>query len=83
MLTATSGPLLARLRSDTWWQATAEDLIYSLAALTRREIDPRALDTGSGHASTSVGSFAGAILSSTNVFQSWQCGHCHSSSVLR
>ena len=31
-------------------------------------------------ASTSVVSCAGAIRSSTNVFQSWQCGHCHSSS---
>ena len=28
-------------------------------------------------------SFAGAIRSSTNVFQSWQFGHCQSSSVLR
>ena len=26
---------------------------------------------------------AGAIRSSTNVFHSWQCGHCQSSSVLR
>ena len=33
--------------------------------------------------STSVVSCAGAIRSSTNVFQSWQCGHCQSSSVLR
>ena len=28
-------------------------------------------------------SFAGAIRSSMNVFHSWQCGHCQSSSVLR
>jgi hypothetical protein len=28
-------------------------------------------------------SLAGAIRSSTNVFHSWQCGHCQSSSVLR
>jgi len=28
-------------------------------------------------------SFAGAIRSSTNVFHSWHCGHCQSSSVLR
>ena len=28
-------------------------------------------------------SFAGAMRSSTNVFHSWQCGHCQSSSVLR
>ena len=28
-------------------------------------------------------SFAGAMRSSTNVFHSWHCGHCQSSSVLR
>ena len=28
-------------------------------------------------------SLAGAIRSSMNVFHSWQCGHCQSSSVLR
>src|SRR4051812_46169638 len=32
---------------------------------------------------TSAFSLAGAIRSSTNVFHSWQCGHCQSSSVLR
>ncbi len=37
---------------------------------------------GACHIST-VASFAGAIRSSTNEFHSWQCGHCHSRSVLR
>ena len=32
---------------------------------------------------STVASLAGAIRSSTNEFHSWQCGHCHSSSVLR
>src|SRR5687768_7379746 len=35
------------------------------------------------HGSATAGSFAGAIRSSTKVFHSWHCGHCHSSSVLR
>ena len=35
------------------------------------------------YTSTSVVSCAGAMRSSTNVFQSWQCGHCQRSSVLR
>ena len=32
---------------------------------------------------STVASFAGAMRSSTNEFHSWQCGHCHSNSVLR
>ena len=40
--------------------------------------------TGSVGSSSAVGeSFAGASRSSTNVFHSWHCGHCQSSSVLR
>src|SRR4051812_20984735 len=41
------------------------------------------LEAGVQLVSVASVSFAGAMRSSTNVFHSWQCGHCQSSSVLR
>ena len=65
------------LRGDGSAGATALVCRVELSA-TQRHPSP---STGS---SSAVGeSFAGAIRSSTNVFHSWHCGHCQSSSVLR
>ena len=72
-------------RHDSWPptdRSTSSDSIAlqglpSLSALERLDVWLRP------QTPSSSGSFAGAIRSSTNVFHSWQCGHCQSSSVLR
>ena len=48
-----------------------------------RQAGPASTVAGTARQASDSFSFAGAIRSSTNVFHSWQCGHCQSSSVLR
>ena len=81
--TTSSGPTAASPRRIAQVRvgvrgAEADDAESSIAesARSRRRCSLRLVSVASV-------SFAGAIRSSTNVFHSWQCGHCQSSSVLR
>ena len=62
-------------------RSTARTLMPRRGSLTARmQLEPSAFVSAVGPRSSSL---AGAMRSSTNVFHSWQCGHCQSSSVLR
>ena len=76
-----------RRRAERGERAQAVRLAGRDAAGQRDAQESRSV-TGSAGARLRAGisasvSVAGVIRSSTNVFHSWQCGHCQSSSVLR
>ena len=70
---ARPGPRTGRARSSCPWRCRRS---------ARRAQHRSARQVGAA-SPTSARPRAGAMRSSMNVFQSWHCGHCHSSSVLR